>query len=133
MSDTVDTFIDTLWLEEGLSRNTLYYYVSDRADLVFRCFERACESFTDDLVAAEDASSKPSDVITDFVERQLDFDRPPQAVLTDVEFLPPPQQAVIREQHGDIPMVLLHLAGLYDGRTAVPTLAEQIARFSCRA
>lgn len=82
----------------GLSRNTLYYYVSDRADLVFRCYERACESFTDDLIAAEDASSRPGDVIAAFVERQLDFDRPPQAVLSDVEFLPPPQQAVIREQ-----------------------------------
>ena len=82
----------------GLSRNTLYYYVSDRADLVFRCYERACESFTDDLVAAEDASSQPSEVIAAFVERQLDFDRPPQAVLSDVEFLPPPQQAVIGEQ-----------------------------------
>lgn len=82
----------------GLSRNTLYYYVSDRADLVFRCYERACEAFTDDLVAAEDISSHPGEVIAQLVERQLDFDRPPQAILSDVEFLPPPQQAVIREQ-----------------------------------
>jgi AcrR family transcriptional regulator len=82
----------------GLSRNTLYYYVSDRADLVFRCYERACEAFTDDLVAAEDASSLPRERIADLVRRQLDFDRPPQAVLSDVEFLPPPQRAVIREQ-----------------------------------
>lgn len=37
-------------------------------------------------------------------------------------------EAVIRQEHGDIPIVLLHLAGLYDARTAVPTLAEQIAR-----
>ena len=29
MSDTVDTFIDTLWLEEGLSRNTLAAYRRD--------------------------------------------------------------------------------------------------------
>ncbi|MEJ8573273.1 vitamin K epoxide reductase family protein [Microbaculum marinum] len=34
----------------------------------------------------------------------------------------------IREEHGDIPYVLLHLAGLYDEQTAVPTLAEQIRR-----
>jgi AcrR family transcriptional regulator len=82
----------------GLSRNTLYYYVSDRADLVFRCYERACEAFTDDLVAAEDVNARPADLIASLVERQLDFDRPPQAVLSDVGFLPPPQQAVIREQ-----------------------------------
>jgi len=37
-------------------------------------------------------------------------------------------EAVIREEHGGIPYVLLHLAGLYDDRTAVPTLAQQIAR-----
>jgi nucleoside-diphosphate-sugar epimerase len=37
-------------------------------------------------------------------------------------------EAVIREEHGAIPYVLLHLAGLYDDSTAVPTLAQQIAR-----
>lgn len=37
-------------------------------------------------------------------------------------------EAVIRKEHGRIPYVLLHLAGLYDERTATPTLAEQIAR-----
>lgn len=35
---------------------------------------------------------------------------------------------VIRTEHGRIPYVLLHLAGLYDERTCVPTLAHQIAR-----
>jgi nucleoside-diphosphate-sugar epimerase len=37
-------------------------------------------------------------------------------------------ERVIAEEHGDIPYVLLHLAGLYDDETAVPTLAHQIAR-----
>ncbi|MGQ0654159.1 MAG: NAD-dependent epimerase/dehydratase family protein [Betaproteobacteria bacterium] len=35
---------------------------------------------------------------------------------------------VVRENHGRIPYVLLHLAGVYDERTCVPTLAHQIAR-----
>lgn len=35
---------------------------------------------------------------------------------------------VIRSEHGDIPYALLHLAGLYDDETVVPTLAHQIAR-----
>jgi nucleoside-diphosphate-sugar epimerase len=35
---------------------------------------------------------------------------------------------VIRREHGDIPVVLLHLAGVYDERSCVPTLAHQIAR-----
>lgn len=37
-------------------------------------------------------------------------------------------ERVIAEEHGDIPYVLLHLAGLYDEHTAVPTLAQQMAR-----
>ena len=37
-------------------------------------------------------------------------------------------EEVIRAEHGDIPFVLLHLAGLYDEETAVPTLTNQIAR-----
>lgn len=37
-------------------------------------------------------------------------------------------EAVIRERHGAIPYVIIRLAGLYDDRTVVPTLAHQIAR-----
>jgi nucleoside-diphosphate-sugar epimerase len=37
-------------------------------------------------------------------------------------------EEVIRKEHGRIPYVLLHLAGLYDEKTSVPTLANQIAR-----
>lgn len=37
-------------------------------------------------------------------------------------------EQAIREERGDIPVVFLHLAGLYDERTSVPTLANQIAR-----
>lgn len=37
-------------------------------------------------------------------------------------------EEAIRAEHGHIPYVLLHLAGLYDEKTSVPTLANQIAR-----
>jgi nucleoside-diphosphate-sugar epimerase/uncharacterized membrane protein len=37
-------------------------------------------------------------------------------------------EEVIRTEHGDIPYVLLHLAGVYDDERVVPTLAHQIAR-----
>lgn len=37
-------------------------------------------------------------------------------------------ERIIAEEHGDMPYVLLHLAGLYDKQVAVPTLAQQIAR-----
>jgi nucleoside-diphosphate-sugar epimerase len=37
-------------------------------------------------------------------------------------------EAVIRDHHGAIPYVLLHLAGVYDDETLVPTMAQQVAR-----
>jgi nucleoside-diphosphate-sugar epimerase len=37
-------------------------------------------------------------------------------------------EAVIRQQGGAIPIVLLHLAGVYDEQRCVPTRAQQIAR-----
>lgn len=41
-------------------------------------------------------------------------------------------EQAIREEHGHIPYVLLRLAGLYDEKTSVPTLANQIARIHIR-
>ncbi len=41
-------------------------------------------------------------------------------------------ERVIAQEAGRTPYVLLHLAGLYDDRTAVPTLAQQIARIHRR-
>jgi nucleoside-diphosphate-sugar epimerase len=37
-------------------------------------------------------------------------------------------EAVIAESHGRIPYVILRLAGVYDERSTVPTMAEQMAR-----
>ncbi|MHB9878356.1 NAD-dependent epimerase/dehydratase family protein [Pacificimonas sp. ICDLI1SI03] len=37
-------------------------------------------------------------------------------------------EAAIRAERGDIPVVFLHLAGIYDAQTSVPTFANQVAR-----
>jgi nucleoside-diphosphate-sugar epimerase len=37
-------------------------------------------------------------------------------------------EAVIREEHGKIPYVILRLAGVYDTESTVPTMAQQMAR-----
>jgi nucleoside-diphosphate-sugar epimerase len=37
-------------------------------------------------------------------------------------------EAVIREEHGKIPYTILRLAGVYDERSTVPTMAQQMAR-----
>ena len=90
----------------GLSRNALYYYVADRADLVFRCYLRACEAMTDDLVAAHEQGRGAAERLRLFIERSLAFDQPGQAVLSDVDFLPEPQRGLIRA-HQDRNMAAL--------------------------
>lgn len=42
-------------------------------------------------------------------------------------------ERVIRDEHGAIPYVLLRLAGVYDERSMVPTLAQQMARIYDRS
>ena len=41
-------------------------------------------------------------------------------------------EAVIEAEHGHIPYVILRLAGVYDEKSLVPTLAQQIARIHGR-
>lgn len=83
----------------GLSRNALYYYVADRADLVFRTYLRACETMTDDLVSAHEQGLDPAERLRVFIRTSLAFERPAQAVLSDIDFLPEPQRGLIREHH----------------------------------
>ena len=52
----------------GLSGNALYYYVADRADLVFGAYQRACEASADDLAAAAEASEDPRERLRLLVE-----------------------------------------------------------------
>lgn len=86
--------------QAGLSRNALYYYVADRADLAFRTYLRACETMTDDLVSAHEQGLDPADRLRVFIRTSLAFERPVQAVLSDIDFLPEPQRGLIREHHG---------------------------------
>ena len=84
----------------GLSRNTLYYYVADRADLVFRCYLRTCETTAENLAMAHETGVDPEDGIRRFIAAELDFDRPAQALLTDIDYLPEPQRSLIRDHQG---------------------------------
>jgi AcrR family transcriptional regulator len=78
----------------GLSRNALYYYVADRTDLVFQSYVRSCELTASDLeAAARQGAAIPA--ITAFVEATMAFDRPPAAVLCDVDALDDERRAEI--------------------------------------
>jgi AcrR family transcriptional regulator len=80
----------------GLTRATVYYYVKDRAELVFQCYLRACELVAEDLATASEAA--------DGLERTLEFLRlsltplrPPTAVLTEINALDPAHAEVVRQ------------------------------------
>jgi len=79
----------------GLTRAALYYYVDDRDDLVFQCYERACQLTADDLRRAdEDGADGPAKVEA-YVRRALDPERPVSAVLSEIAHLAAPMRAVV--------------------------------------
>lgn len=83
----------------GLSRNALYYYVTDRADLTFQCYLRTCEAATENLAAAYEQGNNALERIRIYTERTLSFDQPTLAALCDPDFLPEPHRATILDLH----------------------------------
>lgn len=84
----------------GLSRNALYYYVSDRADLVFQCYEQACDIMAADIAAAAQAGDATFALET-LIDRVLDPQRPDCAVASDVDFLDEERRGVVRKKLAD--------------------------------
>ncbi len=81
----------------GLSRNALYYYVTDRSDLVFRAYLRTCETTADDLAVAFEEGRDPAERLRLYIDRVLCSRRPPLAILTDIDFLPDSQRETIAD------------------------------------
>lgn len=79
----------------GLSRNALYYYFSDRRDLLFQSYVRSCAVTALEL---EDASERPDafSAITAYVSAAMAPDRGPAAILNDVDLLDEEKGAEIR-------------------------------------
>ena len=78
----------------GLSRATLYYYVDDRDELVFQCYQHACQAMADDLVhAASEANGFAR--MAAFIRRTLAPGRKPAAVLSEIRYLKPDFAATI--------------------------------------
>lgn len=83
--------------QAGLSRNALYYYVTDRADIAFQCYLRTCEATTENLAIAFEDGGDAIERIRIYVERMLGFEQPVLAALYDPDFLPEPQRSTIFE------------------------------------
>jgi AcrR family transcriptional regulator len=100
----------------GLARASVYYYVDDRAELVFQCYQRACELTAEDLAVAAEAESGLRRVLA-FVSRALTPERPPSAVLSEINYLPPHYREVVRTAHARNVAALIGLieAGVADG------------------
>jgi AcrR family transcriptional regulator len=78
-----------------LARATIYYYVNDRNALVFQCYSRACELAAQDLAEAGKAATGLGRVLA-FIRLSLASDRPPVAVLSEINALDPETADVIR-------------------------------------
>jgi AcrR family transcriptional regulator len=100
----------------GLSRASVYYYVNDRAELVFQCYQRACELTAEDLAAAGEAPNGFERTLA-FVARALTADRPPTAVLSEINYLQPAHAAVVRVANDRNVAALIGFieAGMADG------------------
>src|SRR5262249_31386079 len=70
-----------------LTRAALYYYVDDRDDLVFQTYLRSCEITADDLEGAYEAGRTGLERLLAFIDRSLDAERDPIAVLSEVTYL----------------------------------------------
>ena len=81
----------------GLSRNTLYYYVSDRFELLFLCYLRSCEVMAADIDAAVENGSGPTEQLVLVIEKIFAREGAPLALLSDLDVLPDPQRSTIAE------------------------------------
>ena len=64
----------------GMSRNALYYYVKDRADLVRQCYDRASDTVEADLYTVSSSGRSAPDQIKEFIRLSLSPDRAQLAV-----------------------------------------------------
>ena len=91
------TAVNDIAAELGLTRAALYYYVDDRDDLVFRTYLRSCEIAAEDLGAAYESGRDGLSRILDYVDRALDAERAPNAVLSEIPYLTGSPRAVVEK------------------------------------
>ncbi len=92
------TSLSRLAEDLGIARASVYHYIKSRDELVFQCYQAACETTARDLDVAEKAGTGFEQVKA-FVELTLTPDRAPVAVLTEVNSLNPAIANLICEQN----------------------------------
>jgi len=81
---------------QGVGRASLYHYVADREDLVFQCFLRSCEADTERLDQAAEARN-PLDQVMRYLVDSFSPEAAQHAIITDLGFLSPEAQAIVRK------------------------------------
>ncbi len=101
----------------GLTRSTLYKYVSDRDELIFRSYETTVQTFADYLRRADELGTNGLDKVLKFVELCLDSDGQLLAVLTDTHTLPEKYRSAIEaaDHQNDIRLESFIQLGIADG------------------
>lgn len=76
----------------GVSREALYYYVKDKEDLVFQCYQQSCRVLCDGLDAAQAEQTSAFEILDGFICRVLSEDQPEFAALSEPHCLHPEQR-----------------------------------------
>jgi AcrR family transcriptional regulator len=76
----------------GVSREALYYYVKDKEDLVFQCYQHSCRVLSDGLDTAQSKPAPAFEVLDAFVCGVLSEDQPEFAALSEPHCLHPEQR-----------------------------------------
>lgn len=79
----------------GVSREALYYYVKDKEDLVFQCYQHSCSVISDALEIARSRDVPAFEVLEAFVCRVLSKEQPEFAALSEPHCLHPEQRNLI--------------------------------------
>jgi AcrR family transcriptional regulator len=83
----------------GVSRSAMYYYVADRRDLVFQCYQRAAHITARHLLEATRAGGTAADVLRNFVTRMLDPNEPEIAARAEIAMMDGTQRDTIQGLH----------------------------------
>lgn len=83
----------------GVSRSAMYYYVADRRDLVFQCYQRAAHITARHLLEATRAGGSAADVLRNFVTRMLDPNEPEIAARAEIAMMDATQRDTIQGLH----------------------------------
>ncbi len=102
----------------GLSRNTLYHYVSDRAELAFLCFFETCETMLAQIAAAKAQSADPALQLSRFIEINLAKEPDRLVVLGNYDLLGDDQRTRLLESEASLHAELAEIVarGIARGR-----------------